>query len=79
MAVGVIISGAFGKIVTSFVNDILMPLIGVIIGGHDFSSLSIKANRIIRWYLYAEPIKRGDKMIRLGKGEVFLKPHRTYF
>ena len=42
MAVGVIIGGAFGKIVTSLVNDILMPLIGVIIGGHDFSSLSIK-------------------------------------
>ena len=42
MAVGVIIGGAFGKIVTSLVNDILMPLIGVIIGGHDFSNLSIK-------------------------------------
>ena len=42
MAVGVIIGGAFGKIVTSLVDDILMPLIGVIIGGHDFSSLSIR-------------------------------------
>ena len=42
MAVGVIIGGAFGKIVTSLVDDILMPLIGVIIGGHDFSSLAIK-------------------------------------
>lgn len=42
MAVGVIIGSAFGKIVTSIVNDILMPLIGVLIGGHDFSSLSIK-------------------------------------
>ncbi len=42
MAVGVIIGGAFGKIVTSLVNDILMPLIGVIIGGHDFSTLAIK-------------------------------------
>ena len=42
MAVGVIIGGAFGKIVTSLVNDILMPLIGVLIGGHDFSNLSIK-------------------------------------
>ena len=42
MAVGVIIGGAFGKIVTSLVNDILMPLIGIIIGGKDFSSLSIK-------------------------------------
>ena len=42
MAVGVIIGGAFGKIVTSIVNDILMPLIGVIIGGIDFTNLSIK-------------------------------------
>ena len=33
LAVGVIIGGAFGKIVTSLVNDIIMPLIGVIIGG----------------------------------------------
>ena len=42
MAVGVIIGTAFGKIVTSIVNDILMPLIGVIIGGLDFTNLSIK-------------------------------------
>lgn len=42
MAVGVIIGGAFGKIVTSLVDNILMPIIGLIIGGHDFSKLSIK-------------------------------------
>ena len=42
MAVGVIIGGAFGKIVTSLVNDIIMPLVGIIIGGHDFSGLTIK-------------------------------------
>lgn len=41
MAVGVIIGGAFGKIVTSLVNDILMPLIGILIGGLDFTSLTI--------------------------------------
>lgn len=41
MAVGTIIGAAFGKIVTSIVNDILMPIIGVIIGGIDFSGLSI--------------------------------------
>ena len=40
MAVGVIIGGAFGKIVTSLVNDIIMPLVGVIIGGHDFTNLT---------------------------------------
>lgn len=41
MAVGVIIGGAFGKIVTSLVDDILMPLIGILIGGIDFTSLSV--------------------------------------
>ncbi len=42
LAVGVIIGSAFGKIVTSLVNDILMPLIGVILGGIDFTGLTIK-------------------------------------
>lgn len=42
LAVGVIIGTAFSKIVTSLVNDILMPFLGVITGGVDFSSLSIK-------------------------------------
>lgn len=41
MAVGVIIGSAFSKIVTSLVNDIIMPLIGIIIGGLDFTKLSI--------------------------------------
>ena len=42
MAVGVIIGGSFGKIVTSLVNDIITPAIGIIIGGLDFSNLSIQ-------------------------------------
>ena len=42
LAVGVIIGAAFGKIVTSLVNDILMPLLGLILGGIDFTGLSIK-------------------------------------
>ena len=42
MAVGVIIGGAFGKIVTSLVNDLIMPLIGIIIGGIKFDALLIK-------------------------------------
>jgi large conductance mechanosensitive channel len=42
LAVAVIIGGAFGAIITSLVNDIIMPLIGVIIGGLDFASLSIQ-------------------------------------
>ena len=39
LAVGVIIGGAFGKIVSSLVNDILMPLIGVILGGVSFTEV----------------------------------------
>ncbi|MBI3123547.1 MAG: large-conductance mechanosensitive channel protein MscL [Ignavibacteriales bacterium] len=42
MAVGIIIGAAFGGIVTSLVNDVIMPPIGALIGGIDFSALSIK-------------------------------------
>jgi large conductance mechanosensitive channel len=41
LAVGIIIGGAFGKIVTSLVNDIIMPLLGLILGNIDFSNLFI--------------------------------------
>ena len=41
MAVGVIIGGAFGKIVTSLVNDVIMPPIGAVMGGVNFSDLQI--------------------------------------
>ena len=41
MAVGVIIGGAFGKIVTSVVNDIIMPPIGLLVGGVDFKDLKL--------------------------------------
>lgn len=44
MAVGVIIGGAFGKIVTSVVNDVVMPPIGMIMGKVDFSNLFISLN-----------------------------------
>ena len=42
MAVGVIIGSAFGKIVSSLVDDIIMPLVGMLIGGHDFSGMTAK-------------------------------------
>mgnify|MGYP006199326029 FL=1 len=45
MAVGVIIGTAFGKIVTSLVADIVMPPIGVLLGGVDFSDLSVTVRR----------------------------------
>ncbi len=41
MAVGIIVGGAFGKIVTSIVNDVVMPPIGLLIGGVDFSELKV--------------------------------------
>jgi large conductance mechanosensitive channel len=41
MAVGIIIGGAFGKIVSSLVNDVIMPPIGLLLGNVDFSSLAI--------------------------------------
>ena len=41
MAVGIVIGGAFGKIVSSFVNDVLMPPIGMMLGGVDFGDLAI--------------------------------------
>ena len=41
MAVGIVIGGAFGKIVSSFVADVIMPPIGLIIGGVNFSNLAI--------------------------------------
>lgn len=48
MAVGVIIGGAFGKIVSSLVNDVIMPLITLLTGANDFSQLSLvlKASEI---------------------------------
>ncbi len=46
MAVGVIIGGAFGKIVSSLVNDIIMPPIGALLGNTDFSNLRIDLSRV---------------------------------
>ena len=50
LAVGVIIGGAFGKIVSSIVNDILMPLIGIVLGGIDFTSLNVKIGDAVITY-----------------------------
>ena len=41
MAVGIVIGGAFGKIVSSFVSDVLMPPIGIMMGGVDFGDLAV--------------------------------------
>ena len=55
MAVGVIIGGAFGKIVTSIVNDIIMPLFGYVTSGSDFKSM--------KWIL-SEAIIEGETVIK---------------
>ncbi len=44
LAVGVIIGGAFGKVVSSLVSDVIMPPIGLLIGGVNFSEIKIKLN-----------------------------------
>ena len=47
MAVGVIIGGAFGKIVTSLVNDVIMPPIGLVVGGVDFTDLNMTITKAV--------------------------------
>ena len=42
LAVGVVVGGAFSKIVSSLVDNIIMPIVGIIIGGIDFTDLSLK-------------------------------------
>jgi large conductance mechanosensitive channel len=47
LAIGVIIGGAFGKIVSSLVADLIMPIVGLLLGGVDFSSLSITYGKAV--------------------------------
>ncbi len=57
LAVGIVIGAAFGKIVTSLVNDILMPPIGLAIGGIDFKDLK---------YVLSESVMEGGKVVTEG-------------
>jgi large conductance mechanosensitive channel len=50
LAVGVVIGGAFGKIVTSLVDNIIMPLVGLICGGINFASLHVKVKDAVIYY-----------------------------
>jgi len=50
LAVAVIIGGAFGAIVTSFIEDILMPIIGIFLGGVDFSGLTFQVGNAVIAY-----------------------------
>jgi large conductance mechanosensitive channel len=57
LAIAVIIGGAFGKIIASLVNDVLMPLIGLLLGGLDFSGLAFKVGEAsINYGLFIQSI-----------------------
>jgi large conductance mechanosensitive channel len=57
LAVAVIIGGAFGKIVDSLVNDILMPAIGLLLGGIDFSGLSFTVgSAVVKWGSFVQTV-----------------------
>jgi large conductance mechanosensitive channel len=57
LAVAVIIGGAFGKIITSLVSDILTPLIGLLVGGINISELSITIGAaVVKWGAFAQSI-----------------------
>ena len=65
MAVGIIIGGAFGKIISSFVGDVLMPPIGMLMGGVDFTTLYYSLNGEAYATLEAA-IEAGAPLIRYG-------------
>ena len=57
LAVAVIIGGAFGKIIGSLVNDVLMPLIGLVMGGVNFSELSFTVGEaVVKWGAFVQAI-----------------------
>ena len=68
MAVGIVIGAAFGKIVTSLVADVIMPPIGMLMGGVDFSNLSVKIGEQTKNVLKdGKPISETvDLVIRYG-------------
>jgi len=57
LAVAVIIGSAFGKIITSLVDDVLMPLIGLVMGGVNFADLSFTVGAaVVRWGAFVQSI-----------------------
>ena len=66
MAVGVIIGGAFGKIVTSLVNDILMPIISLATGRMDFTNLFVNISDDVKYKTLAEAQEAGASVFAYG-------------
>lgn len=57
LAVGVIIGGAFGKIIGSLVNDILMPMVGLALGGINFTEQTFSVGQaVVKWGSFAQAI-----------------------
>ena len=67
MAVGVIIGGAFGKIVTSLVNDVLMPLISTVTGGISFTDLFVNLSGDAKYKTLAEAQEAGASVFAYGQ------------
>ena len=66
MAVGVIIGGAFGKIVTSLVNDVIMPLVSLATGGIDFTNLFVNLSDDVKYKTLAEAQEAGASVFAYG-------------
>jgi large conductance mechanosensitive channel len=66
MAVGIIIGAAFGKIVTSLVNDVVMPPIGMLMGNVDFSNLFVNLGMTQPYTSVAEAEAAGAPIIKYG-------------
>ena len=67
MAVGVIIGGAFGKIVTSLVNDVIMPLISTVTGGISFVDLFVNLTDDVKYKTLAEAQEAGASVFAYGQ------------
>ncbi len=59
LAIGVIMGGAFGKIVDSVVNDLIMPIVGAVTGGADFSNYFLPLNSAVKALNYGDAVKEG--------------------
>jgi large conductance mechanosensitive channel len=66
LAIGIIIGAAFGKIVTSFVNDVIMPPIGLLMGNVDFSNLFVNLSMDSTYATIAEAEAAGAPIIKYG-------------
>ncbi len=67
LAVAVIIAGAFGAVITTFTNDVLMPPIGMALGGVDFSELKMVLQEA------APAVMEGDKVVKAEVAEVAVR------